>query len=219
MVSPSLFPSVPPSLCPFVSPSWSFDGTPGWLYSYGMNRHWTALGADNTVLLVVDVQEKLLPAIHEGERALENARRMTAAAGVLGVPTIVTEQYPAGLGPTCASLREGLAGLPVIEKTRFSACVPAVKERLEELGRPGVLVVGIEAHVCVQQTVLDLLRLGYLPYVCADAVGSRRPLDRDTAIERMRQAGAVITTTESAIFELTGEAGTDLFKRILKIVK
>jgi len=169
--------------------------------------------------LVVDVQEKLLPAIHEGEQILENARRMIAAAEVLGVPTLVTEQYPAGLGPTCAGLREALGEAPVIEKTRFSACVPAVVDKLAELGRPAVVVVGVEAHVCVQQTVLDLLRAGYGPWVCADAVGSRRPLDRDTAIERMRQAGAVVTTTESVIFELLGEAGTELFKRILKIVK
>jgi nicotinamidase-related amidase len=184
-----------------------------------MNRHLTALRADTTVLLVVDVQEKLLPAIHEGERVLENARRITSAAALLGVPTLVTEQYPAGLGPTCAGLRECLAGIPVVEKTRFSACVPAIADRLAQLGRAAVVVAGIEAHVCVQQSVLDLLRLGYLPCLCADAVSSRRPLDRDTAIERMRQAGAVVTTTESVIFELTGEAGTDLFKRILKIVK
>ena len=97
--------------------------------------------------------------------------------------------------------------------------MPAVLSRLAELARPHVIVTGIEAHVCVQQTVLDLLRTGHLPYLCVDAVGSRRPLDRDTAIQRMRQAGAVITTTESVIFELLGEAGTEQFKRILKIVK
>jgi nicotinamidase-related amidase len=184
-----------------------------------MNRYLTALRVDTTVLLVVDVQEKLLPAIHENGPMLEAARRMTAAAGVLGVPVLTTEQYPAGLGPTCAALRECLPGVPPVEKTRFSACVPAVTDRLTELGRPAVIVVGIEAHVCIQQTVMDLLRRGYVPHVCADATGSRRPLDRDAAIERMRQAGAVVTTTESVIFELTGEAGTDLFRRVLKIVK
>jgi nicotinamidase-related amidase len=184
-----------------------------------MNRHLAALRADTTVLLVVDVQERLLPAIHQGEQVLEAGRRMAAAAQILGVPTLLTEQYPAGLGATCAGLRECLPEVVPVEKTRFSACVPAILDQLADLGRPHVVVVGIEAHVCVQQTVLDLLRLGYLPYVCADATGSRRPLDRDTAMERMRRAGAVVTTTESVIFELLGEAGTDTFKTLLKIVK
>jgi nicotinamidase-related amidase len=187
--------------------------------SYDVNRHLAALRADTTVLLVIDVQEKLLPAIHEGQGVVEAVRRMASAAGALEVPVLVTEQYPAGLGPTVAGLRECLPQVPPFEKTRFSACVPAVVDRLAALGRPHVVVVGIEAHVCVQQSVLDLLRIGFLPYLCVDAVGSRRSLDRDTAVERMRQAGAVVTTTESVIFELTGQAGTELFKRILKIVK
>jgi len=174
---------------------------------------------DNTVLLVVDVQDKLLPAIHEADNVVEFARRMIEAAKVLGLPILAAEQYPQGLGRTCAILREAFAPVQPVEKTLFSACVARIAERLREVDRLNVLVVGIEAHVCVQQTVLDLVRLGYTPFVCADAVGSRRPLDRDTAIERMRQAGAVITTTESATFELLGEACTDAFKRILKIVK
>jgi nicotinamidase-related amidase len=184
-----------------------------------MNRYLAALRAETTVLLVVDVQERLLPAIHEGEPLLETTRRMVRAAGVLGVPVVLTEQYPAGLGKTCATLRECLPDVEPVEKTRFSACVVGVLNKLATLGRPHVIVAGIETHVCVQQTVLDLLRLGYLPYLCADAVGSRRPLDRDVAIERMRRAGAVMTTTESVIFELLGEAGTELFKSVLKIVK
>ncbi len=174
---------------------------------------------DNTVLLVVDVQDKLLPAIHEADNVVEFARRMIEAAKVLGLPILAAEQYPQGLGRTCAILREAFAPVQPVEKTLFSACVARIAERLREVDRLNVLVVGIEAHVCVQQTVLDLVRLGYTPFVCADAVGSRRPLDRDTAIERMRQAGAVITTTESATFELLGEACTDAFKKILKIVK
>jgi nicotinamidase-related amidase len=97
--------------------------------------------------------------------------------------------------------------------------VDSVMRALAQLSRRQVIVVGIEAHVCVQQTVLDLLRAGYLPYVCADAVSSRQPLDRQTAMARMRQAGAIITTTESVIFELLGQAGTQQFKQILRIVK
>ncbi len=171
------------------------------------------------MLLVVDVQEKLLPAMQEAEQCAANVRKMVEAAKVLAVPVVVTEQYPAGLGATCAAIREAMGELKAIEKMRFSACVQATTDRLSELDRRQVIVVGIEAHVCVQQTVLDLLRLDYNPYVCADAVSSRRAIDRDTGLARMRQAGAIITTTESAIFELLGEAGTGLFKQILKIVK
>ena len=174
---------------------------------------------DNTVLLVVDVQDKLLAAIHEADRCVEAARRMIEAGRVLGLPILLTEQYPAGLGRTCAVLAGLLADVRPIEKTRFSGCVEGLTTRLRELARPNVIVVGIEAHVCVQQTVLDLLRLGYSPYLCADAVGSRRPLDQDTAINRVAQAGAIVTTTESVIFELLGEADTDDFRRILPIVK
>jgi nicotinamidase-related amidase len=174
---------------------------------------------DNTLLLVIDVQERLLPAIHEADACVEAMRRMIEAAQVLGVPVLATEQYPKGLGPTCPAIREALGKVPIVEKVRFSACVEAVIEDMRELDRPHVIVVGIEAHVCVQQTVLDLLRLGYRPYVCADAVGSRRPVDSKTALRRMRQGGAVVTTTESIMFELLGEAGTSVFKQILDIVK
>lgn len=184
-----------------------------------MNRYLAGLRAESVVLLIVDVQERLLPAIHDGTQVLDATRRMTAAAKVLGVPIVLTEQYPAGLGSTCPTLRECLPDVEAVEKTRFSACVVGVLNQLANLGRPHMIVTGIETHVCVQQTVLDLLRLGYLPYLCADAVGSRRPLDRDMALGRMREAGAVLTTTESVIFELLGEAGTDQFKKILKIVK
>ncbi len=178
-----------------------------------------ALQPESTVLLVVDFQDRLLPAIHEADMCVAAACRCIEATRIMGVPTLLTEQYPAGLGRTCGAVRESLAGEPAFEKTRFSGCVSAVVDRLRELDRPNVIVVGIEAHVCVQQTVLDLLRLGYRAFVCADGVSSRRPLDRDVALQRMRDAGAVITTTESAIFELLGEACTETFRKVLKIVK
>lgn len=178
-----------------------------------------ALRPDDTLMLIVDFQDRLLPAIHEAETCVQTARKTIEAARVLGVPLLCTEQNPAGLGKTCPTLRDVLADAPVVEKTSFTACVEGVTRKLAELNRTNVIVMGIEAHVCVQQTVLDLLRLGYRPYVCADGISSRRPFDRDIAIERMRQAGAIVTTAESVIFELTGEAGTPTFKAILKIVK
>jgi nicotinamidase-related amidase len=177
------------------------------------------LKTDSTVLLVVDIQERLLPAMHESEACLAAAGRTVEVCRVLDVPIVATEQYPAGLGPTCPVIRERWGDVQPVEKMRFSACVEPVVARLRELGRQAVLVTGIEAHVCVQQSVLELLALGYRVYVCADAVSSRRTLDRDLGLQRMRDVGAVVTTTESVIFELTGQAGTEAFKRILKIVK
>lgn len=174
---------------------------------------------DNALLLVVDVQDRLLPAIHDSTAVVEACRRIIEAAKVLEVPMVVTEQYPEGIGRTCQPLLECLGDAPLYTKIRFSACVESVVEKLASLRRPNVIVIGIEAHVCVMQTTLDLLRLGYTPYLCADAVGSRRPHDRDMAIERVRQAGAIVTTTESVTFELMGQAGTEVFRQILKIVK
>lgn len=178
------------------------------------------LNSENTVLLAIDFQERLLPAISGADDCVAAACRMIEAARLLDVPVLATEQYPAGLGATCPAIRKALGESPFIaEKTRFSGCVQSVAERLAALERPNVLVVGIEAHVCVQQTVLDLMRLGYRSFVCADAVGSRRIFDRDIALDRMREAGAIVTTVESVIFEILGEAGTARFKAVLRIVK
>jgi nicotinamidase-related amidase len=177
------------------------------------------LSQRHSALLVIDLQEKLLPAMLDSPEVTANASKMIRAAQLLQLPILATEQYPAGLGPTCPPIREAMGEAQMAEKLAFSACVEPILKSLHASVVRQVLIVGIEAHVCVQQTVLDLLRHGYLPYVCADAISSRRALDRDTAIERMRQAGAIITTTESAIFELLGQAGTPLFKEILKIIK
>ena len=179
----------------------------------------TTLSTQTTALLVVDMQDKLLPAIHEAEAVTAAVGRIIRACRVLEVPILVTEQYPAGLGPTCSAVKQLLGTVKPVEKLRFSACVEPVMAQLAKLGRTDILVVGIEAHVCVQQTVLDLIRAGHVPHLCADAVSSRRVLDRDTAIARMRQAGAIITTVESALFEIQTQASGDTFKPLLKIVK
>ncbi|NLX15098.1 MAG: hydrolase [Phycisphaerales bacterium] len=177
------------------------------------------LRPETAALLVIDVQDRLLPAISEAEQRVEYIRRMIEAAKVLQVPILATEQYPAGLGRTCETIQSCLEGITYIEKMSFSACEQRLIDRLAELDRSQIIVVGIEAHVCVQQTTLDLLRMGYAVYVCTDAVGSRRTLDAAVAFERMRQAGAIVTTTESVTFELLGRAGTEAFKKILPIVK
>lgn len=172
-------------------------------------------------LLVVDIQQKLLPLIHNHESVLAQSERMVKAAAALGLPVTISEQYVRGLGPTLPSITAAAADAPHTEKMTFSYCQdPACRERLLSLDRRRhVLLIGIETHVCVLQTALDLLDMQHTPYILADAVGSRRELDYRMALDRLRHAGAIVTTVESVIFELVRESGTDLFKRILPIVK
>lgn len=172
-----------------------------------------------TAVLMIDMQQKLLPTVQESEACVGAALRLLQAAAVLELPVLAAEQYPAGLGHTDPRIAALLNPTRTFEKKRFSACIPPMLRELGLLSRSQVIVAGIETHVCVQLTVLDLLREGRQVWVCADAVSSRRPVDRDIALSRMGRAGAIITTTESVIFELLGEAGSDQFKRILNIVK
>lgn len=172
-------------------------------------------------LLVVDVQEKLMPLIIDGRRVIANVRRLIEGCRAVGVPIHATEQYPKGLGGTVPEVRELLGDITIPEKLRFSSveCLGwnAVGETDDE--RDEVIVVGIEAHVCVLQTVHDLLAGGYRVHVVTDAVGSRQPLDRDVALTRFRDAGATLTTTETVLFELCEIAGTPEFKTISELVK
>lgn len=172
-------------------------------------------------LLVVDVQAKLMPLIPERERIVANTRRLILGSRAVEVPVFATEQYPKGLGGTVPEVAELLGGDPVPEKLRFSSaeCLgwTAVGETDDD--RDKVVVVGIEAHVCVLQTVHDLLSSGYRVHVVTDAVGSRRPHDRDAAFQRFRDAGATLTTTETVLFELCEVAGTPEFKTISELVK
>lgn len=177
------------------------------------------LSPADTALLVIDVQEKLVPKIAGAEVLLHNIAFLLDACAILQVPATVTEQYPKGLGTTVAVLASRLpAERP--QKLAFSSC--AVEEVIAGFRRAGstkVLVCGIEAHVCVLQTVLDLIALGFTAVVATDAIGSRYPHDYAVAIRRMEQAGAVPATVESAVFELTGVAGTPQFKEISRLVQ
>ncbi len=172
----------------------------------------------DTALLVIDVQEKLLPAIADGPRVVWNVRRLIDAAKILGLPVAATEQYPKGLGPTVADLADRLG--PVPSKLTFSAggC-PEIFADLRKQGLCKILVCGIEAHVCVAQTVFDLLADGWRVYVAVDAVGSRFELDRRTALGRMDSAGATLTTVEAAMFEWCDAAGTPEFKEISRLAR
>jgi nicotinamidase-related amidase len=171
-------------------------------------------------LVVVDVQERLLPAIFEKERVVQNTVRLIQGAGVLQVPLFATEQYRKGLGPTMPEVAATIPGFAPMEKVAFSACgaagfIPALKaKKVSE-----AILCGIEAHVCVSQTCLDLLDRGFRVFVVADAVSSRTPENYRFGLDRMRAAGAVIVSTEMVLFELLEEAGTAKFKQILTLIK
>ncbi len=178
------------------------------------------LHRDSTALLVIDVQEKLLPAIHGSDGVADKAVILIKAARVLGLPILWAEQYPKGLGPTVERLSAALDGLKPVSKTAFS-CLrePAFAEALGESGRRKLLMTGIETHVCVQQTALDALSQGYEAFVCRDATGSRAAIEHDAALARMASKGVDLVTVESALFELLGEARTPEFKEILPLIR
>lgn len=178
------------------------------------------LTPQNTAVVAVDMQEKLMAVMPRRPETLAAAEKLLRAAHILQVPALVTLQYVKGLGPLCPELAEAASGLPTFEKLAFSCWKEEAFQRaLKELRRPRILLCGVETHVCVQQTAIDLMDAGYFVYVCADAVCSRRDLDRDMALARMRDCGAVITTVESALFEVLREAGTPQFKACLPLLK
>lgn len=171
-------------------------------------------------LLIIDMQEKVLAPIPVREQLVANCGKLIEAAKLFSVPVVITEQYPKGLGPTVSELRGRLSDITTSEKLRFSA-VEALNwgmaaERSDD--RFKVVIAGIEAHVCVLQTVLDLLICGYQVHVAADAIGSRGKLDWKLALKRMASSGAVITTTEAILFEWCETAGTAEFKQLSKLV-
>ena len=173
-----------------------------------------------TALVLVDVQERLAVVMEERQQVLDNCRRLIEGAKILDLPVAVTEQYPKGLGPTEEELRGVLLSYEPFEKITFSCCgEPGFNSALEALGRKKILLAGMETHVCVLQTGLDLLRQGYGVHLVRDAVCSRDEENRITGLDLMRDAGAVITSTETVLFQLLGRAGTDEFKSISKLVK
>ncbi|QDU64584.1 Isochorismatase family protein [Planctomycetes bacterium Pan216] len=176
------------------------------------------MSAGDTAILLVDVQEKLLPLIDRGDGVRQRCRYLLQAARILNIPVVATEQYPKGLGSTIPELAEFIAS--PFEKLTFSSYgIQEVRTKLGELGSPKVLLCGIEAHVCVQQTAFDLMADGFRVYLPIDATGSRRASDKEVAIDRMRGSGITITTAEAAVFEWTERAGTPEFKEISRLVK
>ncbi|MBN1132318.1 MAG: hydrolase [Bacteroidales bacterium] len=174
----------------------------------------------NSIGLVIDIQERLIPQIAEQELLVKNVQILLEGLQILGIPVLITEQYPKGLGPTLKEIELHLPQNSPIEKIAFSCCdEQAFLGALQRSGKKQVIICGIETHVCILQTVLDLLECSYLPVVIADCVSSRKIHDKEIALARMRQEGAVISSYESILFELTRIAGSDTFKTISKLVK
>ena len=170
------------------------------------------------LVLVVDVQDRLIGTIVEHVKIVENIGTLIRAAQILDVPVFATEQEK--LGEIVPELQALLSDSPKFRKLSFSCCGDsAFVRKLRHIRKRTVIVCGIETHICVMQTVLDLLKGRYHVLIVRDATSSHTPIDRDTAVDRMRDAGAVVGTTEAVIYELTGEAGTEQFKKILEIVK
>ncbi|MBN1302231.1 MAG: isochorismatase family protein [Melioribacteraceae bacterium] len=184
-----------------------------------ISRHAKILKKESTALLIIDIQQKILNVIHENERVVENTLKLIKGFKVMNLPIFYTEQYPKGLGPTVEIISGELNG-NAVHKMTFS-CYGAGNLFQELINKDikQLVVCGIESHVCVQQTVLDLIANGFQVNVAADAVSSRRNLDHITALTRMNKHGAEVTTTESALFELLDVCGTDEFRSVSKIVK
>jgi len=176
------------------------------------------MSAHDTGLLVVDVQGKLITLVPGHRKIIWNIRRLVDGAKILGVQAAGTEQYPKGLGPTVPEVAERLGGIAA--KVDFSclACSD-IFDGWREAGIFRVLLVGIEAHVCIQQTALDLLAAGFRVYLAVDAIGARHDVDYQTALRRMESSGATLTTTEAAVFEWCVRSGTPQFKQISALVQ
>jgi len=175
---------------------------------------------DQTAGLVIDIQERLFPYIDDHESIARNTGILVQGLQVMQIPIIVTEQYTKGLGPTIEPLRTLFRSFGPLEKMSFSCCDDQpFTEALMKLGKKFIIMAGIESHVCVMQTTLDLLEKNFVPVVVDDCVSSRRPNDKKMAMMRMRREGAIIASYESVLFELLRYSGTDEFKAISKLVK
>jgi nicotinamidase-related amidase len=175
---------------------------------------------ENTTALIIDIQERLFPHIHEQEELAANTEILIRGFQVLGIPLYVTQQYTKGLGPTIHRIESLFEPFSHIEKTAFSCCdEPEVALALETEGKKNVILAGIEAHVCVLQTSIDLLERGFQPVLISDCTGSRKSSDKNTAVQRMRSEGTLISSYESILFELCRYSGTAEFKAVSALVK
>ena len=183
-------------------------------------RKMSLISKEDTLAIFIDFQEKLMPAMSGKEELEEKTIRLARGLNVLGIPHIVTQQYTKGIGETIPSIAEAIGEFEPIDKTSFS-CMNNIDfvNQLEIAGKKNIVICGIEAHICLQQTVLQLLDEGYTVHVPADCMSSRSANDRMWAAERMEKAGAIMTTYEAVLYELLRDSKAEGFKEISKIVK
>lgn len=178
-----------------------------------------ALSAGDSILVCIDFQERLMPRIANAKFIVERAALAIKAFKALGIPIVVTEQYPKGLGRTVPELRS-IQGVEPIEKIHFNCFEEeGFRRAIEGFGRRRLLMAGVETHICVAQTALEAIRRGFEVHILEDATSSRSELDREIGLRRMERAGAIPSSVEMAIYEVLGRAGTPEFKEILKLVK
>jgi len=178
---------------------------------------------ENTAALFVDMQARLIPVIDEGMEVVHRSATFAEGMRVLGIPMVWLHQYPKGLGEIVPELQAVMGDYVPFDKQSFSAmgdeAIVAEFERLRGLGVKNILVCGVESHVCVLQSCIDLIAAGFQPLMVTDCVGSRKPSDRKIALRRAAQEGTLLTTLEAALLELCAYAGTDQFKAISKLIK
>jgi nicotinamidase-related amidase len=175
---------------------------------------------ENTIGLVIDIQERLYPAMFNKEEFLKSSQIFIEGLGILGIPVIATQQYTKGLGETLGEIKSIIPGFNPIEKTSFSCCdEPLFEEKVNSSGAKNILVCGIEAHVCVLQTAVGLKGKGFNPVVVADCISSRTRQNVELSFERFRHEGILMASYESILFELLRSAGSPEFKAISKLVK
>jgi len=183
-------------------------------------RHPDLLTAENSLLLIIDVQEKFREHIHNFQETMHNIVVMAKGAKLLDVPIFLTEQYPQGLGKTVSEIAEVVEFAQMFEKTAFSCCQESnFTDALKKTGKKQIVVCGIEAHVCVSQTVLDLLHMDYRVHVVVDAVSSRSLENKNLGLQKMQIAGALMTTVEMSLLELVGDSGKPVFKSVQRLIK
>jgi len=178
------------------------------------------LNKEDAVLLIIDIQERLAVVMKEKDRVVKNCQHLIELAKMINIPVVVTEQYPKGLGRTVPELQTVIPDYKPIEKIAFNCCgEPSFLSELKKLGKKKIIVTGMETHICVLQTTLGLLQDGFIPHLVEDAVCSRTDASWRTGTEVMRNAGAVVTCTETVLFQLLKVAGTDEFKKISQRIK
>lgn len=178
-----------------------------------------SLHQDNTVCIVIDIQERLTPVLADAETMVERSRILLQGLQAIGIPLLATEQYPKGLGHTIPAIRLLLDGVPIFEKTLFSAFLPEIKEALKKYHAENVILIGAEAHVCMLQTALDMRSAGLNVYIPFECTTSRAPANKANALKQMQAAGVVVSNVESLLFQLLEDAKHPAFKTVSKLIQ